>query len=145
MNSLAPATNSSPASARNDSPGPPCWHQDFLVMLPKIEKHARFAFRHLKPDHLEEAVQEVICNCCLAFASLVEQGRAKAATWSSLAKYAVAQVRGGRRVGSSLYIKDVSSPYCQHRKGVHVGSLHHWDNQDQSWREMLVERSANRK
>jgi hypothetical protein len=108
-------------------------------MLPKIENHARFAFRHLNPDNREEAAQEVVCNCCLAFASLVEQGRAEAATWSSLAKYAVAQVRDGRRVGSSLNIKDVSSPYCQQRKGVHVGSLHHWDNQDQSWREMLVE------
>jgi hypothetical protein len=116
-----------------------CWHQDFLAMLPTIENHARFAFRHLKPDHLEEAVQETVCNCCLAFTGLVERGRAEAANWSSLAKYAVAQVRGGRRVGSSLNIKDVSSTYCQQRKGVHVGSLHHWDNQDQSWREMLIE------
>jgi hypothetical protein len=38
----------------------------------------------------------------------VEQGRAEAATWSSLAKSAVAQVRDGRRVGGSLNIKDVT-------------------------------------
>jgi hypothetical protein len=108
-------------------------------MLPKIQDHAKYQFRLLQGDNRDEAIQEVICNCCLAFARLVEQGRAEAATWSSLAKYAVAQVRSGRQVGNSLNIKDISSQYCQQRKQVHVRSLHSWDDQDQSWREMLVE------
>jgi hypothetical protein len=94
-------------------------------MLPKITEHARFHFRHLFSDRREEAVQEVVCNCCLAYARLVEQGRAESATWSSLAKYAVAQLRTGRRVGTSLNIKDISSPYCQQRKQVSVRSLDH--------------------
>jgi hypothetical protein len=108
-------------------------------MLPKIQDHASYQFRHLQGDNRDEAIQEVICNCCLAFARLVEQGRADAATWSSLAKYAVAQVRDGRQVGNSLNIKDISSQYCQQRKQVNVRSLHSWDDQDQSWREILVE------
>ena len=118
---------------------PPCWHADFLTMLPKIQDHARFHFRHLNADHREEAIQEVVCNCCQAYARLAEQGRAVTATWSSLAKYAVAQVRVGRRVGSPLNVKDVTSPYCQLQKRVNGCPLDRWDKQDQEWTQMVVE------
>jgi hypothetical protein len=58
MNSLAPTAISSISSARNDSPGLPHWHQDCLLMLPKIENHARFALRQLKPDNREEGFRK---------------------------------------------------------------------------------------
>ena len=96
-----------------------CWHPDFLTMLPDIERHARIAFRHVKGDNREEAVQEAVCNACQAFARLVERGREQAATWSSLAKYAVAQVRDGRRIGSPLNVRDVCSTHCQTPLAVH--------------------------
>jgi DNA-directed RNA polymerase specialized sigma24 family protein len=115
------------------------WHQTFLAMLPKIQKHASYMFRELKGDHREEAIQDAICNACLAFARLVDQGRAEAATWSSLARYAVAQVRDGRRVGTSLNIKDVCSQHCQQRKGIAVTNLSRWDDQNEEWKEMIVE------
>ena len=70
---------------------------------------------------------------------LAEQGRADAATPTSLAKYAVAQIRGGRRVATPLNIKDVSSEYCQQRKGVRVRSLQRWDHRSEEWTEMVVE------
>ena len=117
----------------------PDWHTSFLSMLSQIEDHARFRFRHLKGEKREDAIQEVVCNSFVAYAALVEQGRAEAATWSSLAKYAVAQVRSGRRIGASLNIKDISSSYCQQRKHITVERLHHWDPQDEEWREILVE------
>src|SRR5690606_11844348 len=90
-------------------------------------------------ERRSEAVQEAVCNACQAFARLVEQGRAEAATWSSLVKYAVSQVRDGRHVGGSLNVNDVCSSYCQRRKGVDVQSIHSWDQQDQEWRKILVE------
>ncbi len=108
-------------------------------MLPHIERHARIAFRHLRGDTRDEAVQEAVCNACQAYARLAEQGRSNAATWSSLAKYAVAQVRGGRCVGSPLNVRDVCSTYCQGRKGVRVGPLCRWDHQEGAWQEILVE------
>ena len=111
----------------------------FVQMVPKIERHARISFRYLKGDHRDEAVQEVLCNCCAAFARLVEQGRAEAATWSSLARFAVAQVRDGRSVGNTQNVKDVTSRHCQQRKQVEVRSLHEWDDEEEQWREMLVE------
>ena len=106
-------TKMTPSASQIASVGRKCpaWHRDFVRMLPKIEDHARFVFRHLKSDRQEEAVQETICNCVVAFARLFKRGRAKAATWSSLARYAVAQVRSGRRVGTSLNIKDLTSSW----------------------------------
>jgi hypothetical protein len=108
-------------------------------MLPKIQDHASYQFRHLAGDNRDEAIHEVICNCCLAFARLVQQGRAEAATWSSLAKFAVAQIRDGRQVGNSLNIKDVTTSYCQKRNHIQVRNLHNWDEEDQVWREILGE------
>ena len=108
-------------------------------MLPKIEQHARIVFRDRNREAREEAVQETVCNACVAFARLAEQGRTHVATWSSLTKYALAQVRDGRRVGTRLNIHDVSSQHCQQRKSVEVQSLHRWDDRNEEWTEMVVE------
>ncbi len=118
---------------------PPDWHADFLKMLPKIADHASFSFRHLNGDSRDEMIQEVVANACTAYARLVEQGRADAATWSSLARFAIRQVRDGRKVGSGLNIRDVCSHHCQIRKGVHVQNLSRWDEQEQEWTEMVIE------
>ena len=91
-----------------------------LKTLPKITEHASFSFRHLKGDSRDEMIQEVVTNALKAFVRLVEQGRSEAATWSSLARYAVRQVRDGRQVGSSSNVRDVSSRHCQKRKGVNA-------------------------
>lgn len=56
-----------------------------------------------------------------------------------LAQYAIRQVRDGRRVGSSLNIKDVSSQYAQHRKGIVMESLDRFDTEANEWQEVLVE------
>jgi hypothetical protein len=132
-------TKVAPPSEQDLATATPCWHKKFLAMLPKIQEQARYQFRHLKGDHQDEAVQEVICNCCLAYARLVEQGRAEAATWSTLSRYGIAQVRVGRRVGNSLNVKDVTSPHCQLRKQVGMQSLHRWNSQKEEWIEMVVE------
>jgi hypothetical protein len=121
------------------SPCPPAWHADFLAMLPAIVKHARIAFRDRKGDRRDEAVQEVVCNCCCAYARLVEQGRTHAATWSSLARFAVRQVRDGRTVGTPVNSRDVSAQKCQQKHGVDVHSLYRWVEEDQEWSEMVVE------
>lgn len=118
---------------------PSCWQKDFLRMLPQIECHARFAFRDRKGEAREEAVQETICNACVVYARMAQQGRTGAATWSSLVTYAIRQVRDGRRVGGSLNVRDVTSDHCRLRKRVKVQPLCRWDEPNQEWRELLVE------
>ena len=45
---------------------PPAWHAGFMAILPSIRRKARIAFRHLKPEAREDAVQETVANACLA-------------------------------------------------------------------------------
>ena len=117
----------------------PAWHATVLSMLPTIRRHARFAFRHLRPEAREEAVQEVVCNACCAVARLAELDKLDLAYPTVLARFAVAQVKDGRKVGCKLNIRDVLSPHCQQRKKVTVERLDKYDRETESWCEVLVE------
>jgi hypothetical protein len=108
-------------------------------MLPRIIGHARLAFAYLKPEARAEAVQEVVSNALRAFVRLVELGKADVAYASPLARYGVAQVRDGRKVGASLNIRDVLSPHCQRQKNVIVERLDHFDEEENAWSEAIVE------
>jgi hypothetical protein len=117
----------------------PAWHGSFEKMLPAIVRHAKFAFRYMPPDPREEAVAEVVANCWAAFSRLVERGKQEVASPSALARYAVAQVRDGRRVAGRESPKDAMSQIAQHRKGFGIGQLDHFDRDGGSWREVVVE------
>jgi hypothetical protein len=82
-------------------PKVPKWHQEFLVTLPKIRRHAAMAFRHLRPEAREEAVQEVVANSWRAYVRLVELNKVDLAYPTVLARYGVKQTRDHRRVGGS--------------------------------------------
>jgi hypothetical protein len=56
-----------------------------------------------------------------------------------LARYAVAQVREGRRVGNRLNVRDVLSTYCQRRKNLNVERLDKFDEEEGAWLEAIVE------
>jgi hypothetical protein len=96
---------------------------DFVEMLPTIQQVARFAFRHLRRDVREERLAEVIARAYEMFQRLVERGKAALAYASVLARYAIRQVRDGRRVGSKRNVLDVLSSYSQRRKGFSVQPL----------------------
>ena len=53
------------AARRKSSPR---WQDAFLEMLPVIESYAKRAFRHLRPEAREDAVQEVVANAAVALA-----------------------------------------------------------------------------
>lgn len=115
------------------------WQQRFLALLPVIVNYVRPAFRELGPEAKAEAVQEAVANALVAYSRLVEQGRESVAFATVLAKFAIAQVRSGRQVGGRLNIKDISSKYCQQRKGVRLGRLDRFDPQENCWQEAVVE------
>jgi len=118
---------------------PPAWHAAFEEMIPVIERHARVSFLHLNPEAREEAIQEVICNACQAYARLVEIGKTELAYASVLASFGVSQTREGRKVGNSLNVRDISSDYCRQRKNLILERLDHYDSEENAWNEILVE------
>jgi hypothetical protein len=115
------------------------WQERFLALLPVIVNYVRPAFRLLSPDAKAEAVQECVANACVAYARLVERGKESLAFATVLARFAVAQVRSGRRVGGHLNIRDVTSGYAQCRKRFNVSRLDRFDPTEGCWKEAVVE------
>jgi hypothetical protein len=110
----------------------------FEELLPLIEKHARVAFRHSPSCEREELIPEVVANCYVAYVRLIERGLGNAIFATPLALYAIKQFHAGRRVGTKLNVRDVSSSYCQRQKRVRLQRLDRRDSTG-GWKEVLVE------
>ena len=117
----------------------PNWQTTFLQMLPVIRRYARVAFRGLPAQRRDDAVSEVVANCCAAVHRLAERGRLHDAHPTVLARFAICHVRSGREVGESMNVRDVSSRYAQQRKRFSVESLDRFDLADDAWRQIIVE------
>src|SRR6185436_3208306 len=96
------------------------WQSEFLAMLRPIQNRARFAFRALDPEAQEEFTQAVVSIALGDFVRLVSQNRAHLASPSSLARYAIAQVRSGRRFEGRLNSGDVLSQRAQKKRRFRV-------------------------
>jgi hypothetical protein len=114
-------------------------HAEFLAMLPAIRRSAQIAFRKVCPELRQDLIEEVVANSYVAFARLAERGQADRALASPLARYAIVQIRVGRRVGSRLRIGDALSTYAQYRKQFSVERLDHFSEENGCWEEVLVE------
>jgi hypothetical protein len=108
-------------------------------MLPRIREYANHAFHYLDPEGREDAVHEVIANAVVAFARLVQLGKADLAYPTVLARYGVAQLRGGRRVGNRMRSGEVLSDYAQREKGFVVERLDSFHKESGQWLEAIVE------
>ena len=118
---------------------PPAWQDAFMKIVPAIETHAKIVFRHLDAEAREEAIQEVVCNACCAYARLVELKKTELAYPSALARFGVAQTKDGRKVGGQRNCRDVLSEYCQQKKKILVERLDQFDSEAEAWEEILVE------
>ena len=93
----------------------------FFTALPRIARHARFYFRHLKREHdHEDAVAEVVALAWNWFVRLVRQGKRPEDFVSAIATYAARAVKGGRRLCGQEKAKDALSRQTQARRGFTV-------------------------
>jgi hypothetical protein len=115
------------------------WQEEFLKLLPMIQRHARFAFRDLDPEAQEEAVCEVVASSLCAYRRLCERGETDRAYGSALARYAVARYRSGRRVGASQCAHDVYSTLAKEAGGFTLCSLNAPDEGCGQWMEALID------
>src|SRR5436190_10261107 len=116
----------------------PAAEPDFLEMLPTIRRAANYAFRHLRRAVREDLLAEVVANAFAAFRRLLARGKAALAYPTVLARFAIRQVREGRRVGSKRNVQDVLSPYAQQRKRFNVEPLRH-QQENGRWEDLVVE------
>jgi hypothetical protein len=76
-------------------------------------------------------------NC--VFTRPARQGRLSVAYPSALGRYGVVLAREGRKVGTPLNSRDVSSEYCRRKKGIVVERLDRYDAGENGWREAVVQ------
>jgi len=114
---------------------------DFVEMLPTIRRVASYAFRHLRRDVREDRLAEVVARAYAMFRRLVERGKAALAYATVLARFAIRQVRDGRRVGSKRSVLDVMSSHGQRRKGFSVELLSQREAHG-DWEELTADRKA---
>jgi hypothetical protein len=117
----------------------PCWQGAFERMLPEIEETLTRAFRRLGAEARQEAVQEGVVDCLVAYARLKRLGRANAASARSLAAFAAKHVRQGRTTACRLNARDLLSRYAQLLKGFRVERLDRYCRDSGEWIEALVE------
>jgi hypothetical protein len=108
------------------------WQSGFLRMLPEIRSWLKKSFRVLDRDSREEAVDEGVVHCLLAYMRLHQQGRPTAATPASLALYAARHVKRGRPAVGRMNSKDVLSRYAQ------IGNQIEIDRTQSEWIETLL-------
>jgi hypothetical protein len=96
----------------------------FLTLLPKIERCARFYFRHITCfAQRTDRIAETVGVCWKWFVRLAERGRDAAEFVTTLVALAARAVNSGRRVGKQESAVDVLSNVAQHRHGFNVESL----------------------
>jgi hypothetical protein len=74
-----------------------------------------------------------------AYVRLVRSNKTEVAYPTALARFAVAQVWDGRRVGTRKNVRDVLSQQNQRRKRFAVTRLDRFDPQEGEWQEVVVE------
>lgn len=96
----------------------------FLPLLPRIERHARIHFRHLRCPHaFGDAVAECIALAWKWFVRLAQRGRDAAAFVTTLATFAARAVHSGRRLCGQQPARDVTSPRARRRHGFALQTL----------------------
>ncbi len=115
------------------------WQPCFLQLLPRIRTQVLRRFRHLPSEDREEAIAEVIASALVSYARLAELGQEDRAFATTLVRYAVAQFRAGRRIGSRMNVRDLTSDLCRQKKGVWIERLNCFDERSGVWLELVVE------
>jgi hypothetical protein len=100
---------------------------------------ALHAFRDHNPELRYELVAEVVARAYAAFVRLAKQGRGEIGYATPLALFSIKQVKSGRRMGTKMNIKDVSSEHAQINKGITMWRLDRYNKRKEIWKEVIVE------
>jgi hypothetical protein len=99
------------------------WQNDFLSMLPEIERRLRFAFCQLDPAAKDEAIAEGVAHSLFAYRRLNEQDRTEVATSSTLAWYSSRQVMRGRPAAGRMNGREPLSRHGQLTNRIKIERL----------------------
>jgi hypothetical protein len=96
----------------------------FVRLLPRVRRHAEFAFRHVRCEQARaDYVAETVGLAWKGFLILARRGRDAGAFISTFALRCSQAVKNGRRLHRAESGKDVLAPLAQQRNGFAVESL----------------------
>jgi hypothetical protein len=118
----------------------PGLHAGFLALLPRLEAHARFAFRHYRcPHDRADALAEALALCWAWYRRLSQRGKDAAAFPTALAAFASRQVKAGRHLRGQENTRDALSPTARRRRGFAVERLPEFSTGGALWQEALAD------
>jgi DNA-binding transcriptional LysR family regulator len=85
----------------------------FMELLPRITRHANYAFRRLNADRREDALQAVLVFSYTTLRSLAEKGRLDEAQAAPLARFAIGCYRRGNISDTVQSSTDVLAERCR--------------------------------
>ena len=119
----------------SEAPG----NEEFLQLIPAIQRYARLAFRNLRSQEREEALCEVVANTFCAYLHLAELGQQHKAFATPLARFAVARYRAGRRVGNRQNSRDLLAVVARGRHGFSLKTIESGGSYSDQWIEMMTD------
>jgi len=103
-------------------------HAAFLSILPKITRHGRVSFRHLRcRDKRDDCIAEMVALSFQWYLRLIERGKDPTQFPTALATYAARAVRSGRRLCGQEKGGDVLSPLAQVRHSFNTQTIPEYD------------------
>jgi len=112
-------------------------NQRFQEILPQIRACAQYAFRRQQEDLREEAVQDVVVQCFLAFNRMTRKGCTDRVFPTVLARFAILRYRSGRHASGTTRRSDLSFP--KSRTADEVGQSTSRSFSTSRWAESLIE------
>jgi DNA-directed RNA polymerase specialized sigma24 family protein len=115
--------------------------EDFLCLLPDIDRYARHCFRRCRAADREELAAETIARAWLFFVRLSARGKDPKRVFRSLLRFCVLGVKDGRRVGGHRNCRELC--HRARRDGLRICSLGDCDDTSRSpWKAILAETKA---
>jgi hypothetical protein len=115
--------------------------QEFLCLLPDVERYARHVFRRCRESDREELISETVARGWLGFLRLSARGRDPKQVFSPLLRFSVLAVKVGRRVGGRKNSRELC--HRARRDGHRICSLEDRDDRSRSqWKAIIAETKA---
>jgi hypothetical protein len=114
------------AAVHSSGPSAADWglQRSFLALLPRVERHTRVYFRHLRcPAEREDAVAETVALAWQWHVRLARRGKDASRFAGALAGFAARAVRGGRGLCGQENSRDVLSRLARRRRRFGVKRL----------------------
>jgi hypothetical protein len=115
--------------------------QEFLCLLPDIDRYARHVFRRCRDSDREELMAETTARVWLWFVRLSARGKDPRSIFRPLLRFAVLAVKDGRRVGARKNGRELY--HRAMRDGRRISSLEERDERSGSpWKAIVAEARA---